>query len=185
MKGTRAANLLADMTERGEGMDADAAQALTWRQRAARLGSPEAQYQLAEMHMHGRTVEPDEAMAITFYRDAARGGHESAKEKLRFIYADAGLPMPDFSRPRKPIPIYAPNDRDVIAREGSESTGPTTVEANSESVENLDNTNRTAPTDSMVTKGSPAEGGDPRQRLNIPQRRRLIRILYSRPKHQP
>ena len=102
-----AALLLADMAARGEGIEADAAQALEWRERAAVLGSSAAQYQLAEMHMHGRGVEPDEAMAITFYRDAARSGHASAQEKLGLIYADAGLPIPDFSRPRKPIAIHA------------------------------------------------------------------------------
>ena len=102
-----AALLLAGMAARGEGIEADAAQALEWRERAAVLGSSAAQYQLAEMHMHGRGVEPDEAMAITFYRDAARSGHASAQEKLGLIYADAGLPIPDFSRPRKPIAIHA------------------------------------------------------------------------------
>lgn len=94
-----AADLLANMAERGEGMVADEEQALIWRQRAANLGSSEAQYELAEMHMHGRMVEQDEAMAITLYREAARVGHESAKEKLRLIYAVAGLPLPDFPRP--------------------------------------------------------------------------------------
>lgn len=94
-----AADLLANMAERGEGMVADAERALIWRQRAASLGSSEAQYQLAEMHMYGRMVQQDEAMAITLYREAARVGHEGAKEKLRLIYAVAGLPLPDFSRP--------------------------------------------------------------------------------------
>ncbi|HCU90998.1 MAG TPA: hypothetical protein DGR97_13695, partial [Gammaproteobacteria bacterium] len=91
-----AADLLANMAERGEGMIADAEQALIWRQRAASLGSSEAQYALAEMYMYGRIVQQDEAMAITLYREAARLGHESAKEKLRLIYAAVGLPLPDF-----------------------------------------------------------------------------------------
>ena len=103
-----AALRLADMAERGEGIPANAAAAITWRQRAAEMGSAEAQYQLAESYMRSRGVEPDEAMAITYYREAMRSGHPLAKEKLRMIYADAGIPMPDFSRPRKPIAIYAP-----------------------------------------------------------------------------
>jgi TPR repeat protein len=109
-----AALLLADMAERGEGMPADAGLAMMWRQRAADLGSAEAQYQLAERYLRGDGLDPDDAMAITYYRDAARGGHPMAQEKLRLIYADAGLPMPEFKRPREPIAIYstAPSVRD-------------------------------------------------------------------------
>ncbi len=148
-----AASLLADMAERGEGMAVDVEQALSWRQEAARLGSPEAQYQLAEMHMHGTTVEPDEAMAITYYRDAARGGHESAKEKLRLIYADAGLPMPDFSRPRQPIAIYAPANGN--GSDTSASAASTIADANVEAGAKMDDAKPpTPPTDSMVAKAS-------------------------------
>jgi len=102
-----AALLLADMAERGEGMPADEGLAMMWRQRAAALGSAEAQYQLAERYLRGDGLDPDDAMAITYYRDAARGGHPLAQEKLRLIYADAGLPMPDFTRPREPVAIYS------------------------------------------------------------------------------
>ncbi len=53
-------------------------------------------------------------MAITYYRDAARGGQQLAERKLRTIYADAGLPFPDFVRSRTPILIY-PKDLDGVA----------------------------------------------------------------------
>ena len=152
-----AANLLADMAARGEGMDADAEQALTWRHRAAQLGSAEAQFQLAEMYMHGRTVEPDEATAINYYRDAAHGGHEHAREKLRSIYADAGLPVPDFSRPRKPIAIDPATNRDGSATDDREDAGSVAVEANAELGENLHSTERAATADSVGAAGSAAE----------------------------
>ena len=102
-----AALLLADMAERGAGMPTDPELAMKWRREAADLGNAAAQYEIAERYMHGRGVDPDDAMAITFYRDAARGGHPSAKEKLGVIYADAGLPIPDVTRPREPIAIYS------------------------------------------------------------------------------
>lgn len=154
-----AALLLADMAAHGDGMAADAEEAMSWRQRAAVLGSPEAQYQLAEMYMHGRGVEPDEAMAITFYRDAARGGHEMANEKLRLIYADAGLPMPDFSRPRKPIAIYAPMDHNAVTGGGGQDIVSAGVSTNSEMDESADEGKSSAQIESVIadreTESSP------------------------------
>jgi len=101
-----AAAELSDRSESGDGLVKSATDAFKWRQRAAELGDAQAQFQLGDQYMGGDGVDPDDAMAITFYRDAARGGHALAKEKLQSIYADAGLPLPDFSRPRAPIPIY-------------------------------------------------------------------------------
>ena len=102
-----AALLLADMADRGQGLPQNEERAMLWRQRAAALGSAEAQYQLADRYILGHGVDPDEAMAITFYREAARGGHPLAKEKLRLIYADAELPVPDFILAREPIAIHS------------------------------------------------------------------------------
>ena len=123
-----AALLLANMAERGEGMGADAVLAMRWRERAAALGSPEAQYQLAERHLNGHGFDPDEAMAITFYRDAARGGHELAQEKLRVIFAEAGLPMPDFTDQTKPTVSRTPAAvEDIPTVEDTVSTVPDVV----------------------------------------------------------
>ena len=109
-----AAVKLADRAGGGDDAPQDASEELKWRLRAAELGDSEAQFQLAERYMTGDAVDPDDAMAITYYRDAARGGHQLAERKLRTIYADAGLPFPDFARSRTPILIY-PKDLDGVA----------------------------------------------------------------------
>lgn len=75
-------------------------QAIAALERAAAGGHAQAQFDLATRYLLGAGVKPDDAMAITLLRDAARNGHNKASERLRLIYADAGLPMPDFQRPR-------------------------------------------------------------------------------------
>ncbi|MFT5418739.1 MAG: TPR repeat protein [Gammaproteobacteria bacterium] len=108
--------------------------AAVWLRRAAVLGHAEAQYRLAEQYMHGTQVVEDEAMAITFYRDVALGGHDLAKEKLHAIYARAGLPAPDLSRPpHAPVPAerVRANPLSVESHNDQESSGewlPSSVE---------------------------------------------------------
>jgi TPR repeat protein len=69
--------------------------------------------------MNGLGVEPDDAMAITYYRDAARAGHPQAQGKLRTIYVDAGLELPEFVNQRTPNPPSDPKRSKTNSSTGS------------------------------------------------------------------
>ncbi len=73
----------------------DNASALSWLQRAAAGRFADAQFLLGARYERGEGVMPDEAEAVTWYRAAARQGHPEAAERLRAIYRDAGVPMPE------------------------------------------------------------------------------------------
>ena len=102
---------------RGQGVARDPAIGIQWLQRAARAGHTEAKYDLALHYLNGQGVIADEAMAITLLRDAAQAGHPLARAKLKQVYAAAGLPMPELTRPPQPV---AP----AGAREQTSSIGP-------------------------------------------------------------
>ncbi|MDA0821604.1 MAG: hypothetical protein O3C28_04165 [Proteobacteria bacterium] len=138
---------LAELASRDESSTKSPGDVTAWLVRAAVLGNTEAQYRLGEQYMHGTRVVEDEAMAISFYRDAALGGHKLAKEKLRAIYARAGLPAPDLSRPpngivptkrisANPLSVESHDDEDAVGDplhspvEGDLSSGEARAPAN-------------------------------------------------------
>ena len=88
---------------RGHGVTRDLAIGIQWLQRAARAGHTEAKYDLALHYLNGQGVIADEAMAITLLRNAAQAGHPLARAKLKQVYAAAGLPMPELTRPQQPV----------------------------------------------------------------------------------
>ncbi len=111
---------------RGQGVARDPAIGIQWLQRAARAGHTQAKYDLALHYLNGQDVIADEAMAITLLRDAAQAGHPLARAKLKQVYAAAGLPMPELTRPQQPV---AP----AGAREQTSSVGPNNATQSSSS----------------------------------------------------
>ncbi|MEQ8231169.1 MAG: tetratricopeptide repeat protein, partial [Gammaproteobacteria bacterium] len=58
-------------------------------------GEAAAQFALARHYLEGDGIERDEAMGISWLREAARRGHAAARARLRGIYTEAGLPLPE------------------------------------------------------------------------------------------
>ena len=78
----------------GEGVPADAAEAVKWYRLAAEQGHASAQYDLGVRYANGKGVPQDDAEAVKWYRLAAAGGIASAQYNLGFMYANGrGVPQ--------------------------------------------------------------------------------------------
>ena len=75
----------------GEGVEADPVRAQETFCQAARLGDPEAQYDLGWIYAHGRGFPRDDALAALFFSLAAEQGHPQARNLLPKM----GPPSPD------------------------------------------------------------------------------------------
>jgi soluble lytic murein transglycosylase-like protein len=71
--------------EHGEGVAKDLPKAAERYCEAARLGDPEAQFNLGWMHANGRGLPRNDALAGFFFRAAAEQGHEQAARMLRHV----------------------------------------------------------------------------------------------------
>ena len=127
---------------RGQGVPRDAATGIQWLQRAARAGHMQAKYELALRYLNGQDVIADDAMAITLLRDAAQAGHSLARAQIKQVYAAAGLPMPDLTRPQLPVAPLPAGDKSTV-------TAPTDAAQFSP-------TRRVAATSSISTTAAPA-----------------------------
>ena len=84
------------MLRRGDGVEQDDREAVTWYRRAAESGDPGGIDSLGWMYETGRGVEQDDLLAISLYRLAAARGHTQAMWNLgRLIEAGRGVPGPD------------------------------------------------------------------------------------------
>jgi len=89
----RAALLLADMFERGTGVERDAQQALLWQRRAAELGDAQAQFALAQRYLEGSGVPAQPREAALWLERAAQQGHTEARFALgRMLAEGRGVP---------------------------------------------------------------------------------------------
>lgn len=83
---------LAEMYQRGQGVDPDEGSARYWYgqaadgyRKAAERGDANAQFRLGFLYEMGEGVEEDEAQAVRWFEKAAAQGHEDAKQALRVI----------------------------------------------------------------------------------------------------
>ena len=56
---------------------------MQWLRKAAKLGEPEAQFELAERYEHGDGARKNRRHALAWYRKAAEAGYSAAEAKLR------------------------------------------------------------------------------------------------------
>jgi TPR repeat protein/Zn-dependent protease with chaperone function len=75
------------MYARGQSVEKDDAQALSWLRKAAAQGHADAENALAQMYFNGRGVEQDDAIAIKWLRKAAADGQSDAEYGLASMYA--------------------------------------------------------------------------------------------------
>jgi len=73
---------LAEMYQKGSGVNRDLMLSIQWYQKAAAGGEAEAQFQLGDMYKQGQGVEKNNALAIKWFRKAANQGHAEAKRRL-------------------------------------------------------------------------------------------------------
>lgn len=71
--------------EHGEGVARDVPRAAELYCEAARLGDPEAQFNLGWIHANGRGLPRDDALAAFFFQAAAEQGHAQAGRMLRHV----------------------------------------------------------------------------------------------------
>ncbi|MEX0340351.1 MAG: caspase family protein [Arenibacterium sp.] len=69
-------------------------EAVEFLSRAARAGSPEAQFELAKLYERGTGVERDERRALALYREAAEQDFADAINDLGFLHYQGGLGLP-------------------------------------------------------------------------------------------
>ena len=77
----------------GEGVPADAAEAVKWYRLAAAGGIASAQYNLGFMYANGRGVPQDAVEAVKWYRLAAEQGHDGAQIALKAGSVEKGLEL--------------------------------------------------------------------------------------------
>lgn len=73
-------------------------------ERAARLGSPEAQFELAKLYEKGLGVDPSETRALELYRQAADQDFADAINDLGFMHYQGGLGLP--RNPAKALEMF-------------------------------------------------------------------------------
>ena len=73
---------------RGEGVAADATEAVKWLRKAAEQGFTEAQLDLAQCYASGAGVVEDAVEAVKWYRKAAEQGHATAQYNLGCSYTE-------------------------------------------------------------------------------------------------
>ena len=77
----------------GDGVPADATQAVKWFRRAAEKGDAAGEYALGEMYLFGRGVPLDKAEALKWIRQAAEHGDAPGQYNLAVFYAQGqGVP---------------------------------------------------------------------------------------------
>jgi TPR repeat protein len=89
------------MSQNGQGVRADPAEAARWFDIAAQGGSPDAMFQLANAYRAGAGVPKDEAKAVELYEKAGEMEHAAALQALAmaYMYGELGLkPDPDEQR---------------------------------------------------------------------------------------
>lgn len=69
-------------------------EAVEFLSRAARAGSPEAQFELAKLYERGTGVDRDERRALALYREAAEQDFADAINDLGFLHYQGGLGLP-------------------------------------------------------------------------------------------
>jgi TPR repeat protein len=85
------------MHELGQGVGADASQAIFWYRKAAAQGQVEAQYNLGSIYAQGRGVAQDFAEAKRWFSLAADAGNATAQYSLGVIYYRGRGVAPDFA----------------------------------------------------------------------------------------
>ena len=91
--------------ENGEGVDRDLQLAATLYCKAARLGDPEAQYNLGWMYTNARGVERDDLYAAYFFNAAAEQGLEAAKRMLKNVGGLSNVYVPPCMKDPPPPPV--------------------------------------------------------------------------------
>lgn len=82
----------------------DPAEAVSYLQRAADAGSPEAQFELAKLYERGTGVEADPARALALYQAAAEQDFADAINDLGFLHYQGGLGLP--ANPQKALSFF-------------------------------------------------------------------------------
>lgn len=91
--------------ENGEGVPRDPTLAATLYCKSARLGDPQAQYNLGWMYANGRGVERNDVTAAYFFQAAADQGLDSAIRMLKVVGEPNRSEVPDCLRePARPAP---------------------------------------------------------------------------------
>lgn len=82
----------------------DPVEAVSFLQRAANAGSPEAQFELAKLYERGTGVEPNPDKALELYRAAADQNFADAINDLGFLHYQGGLGLP--ADPQKALRFF-------------------------------------------------------------------------------
>lgn len=80
------------------------AEAVSFLERAAAAGSPEAQFELAKLFERGTGVPQDEARALSLYQDAAAQDFADAINDLGFMHYQGGLGLP--ANPQRALEFF-------------------------------------------------------------------------------
>jgi hypothetical protein len=72
---------------RGDGVAADAKEAVAWLQKSAAQDFPSAEVMLGEIYLAGKVVEADEKLALQWFHKAANHGEPFAEASLGLMYA--------------------------------------------------------------------------------------------------
>ncbi|WP_313950572.1 transglycosylase SLT domain-containing protein [Accumulibacter sp.] len=98
--------------EHGEGVPKDPVRAAKLYCDGARLGDPEAQFNLGWMYANGRGVERDDSRAAYFFKLAAKQGHAQSQKMQRFV-GEPGAEVPECMRPAV-LAVLADDGRDIL-----------------------------------------------------------------------
>lgn len=112
---------LANLLQKGQGIQRDLARALALYQTAAASGNADAEYSLGNLYLLGEGVPQNDDWAFTYYRQAAQQGHPLALKNVNEFYRAAGVTPPTLSNP---APKTAPAAAAAPATESVTQTTP-------------------------------------------------------------
>lgn len=85
---------------RGDGVEKNEAQAVTWLEKSAAQHNADAQYVLGSLYAHGNGVTEDKNKAIEFYDKAREQNHPGAQYMLGIMYLEGKYVAPNYKYAR-------------------------------------------------------------------------------------
>ncbi|MBI2801637.1 MAG: SEL1-like repeat protein [Gammaproteobacteria bacterium] len=109
---------LANLLQKGQGIQRDLGRALALYKTAAASGNADAEYSLGNLYLLGEGVPQDDDWAFTYYRQAAQQGHPLALKNVNEFYRAAGVTPPGSGNPAPeatPAAAAPPATESVVA----------------------------------------------------------------------
>lgn len=85
---------------RGDGVEKNNTQAVTWLEKSAGQHNADAQYVLGSLYAHGSGVTEDKNKAIEFYDKAREQNHPGAQYMPRIMYPEGKYVVPNYKYAR-------------------------------------------------------------------------------------